>query len=172
MFHKAAPPSLCPTPFWSPHLPLPMWYPLVPPLVPNPHAVRYALQPTCESSWTIVKLSPTLCWLEDFDSIADVVAAFYRRVCVFPLYRHFPLAQRCVKDVVMLLQTGPKVLVRVLLAVKHILERCRPFGEGCFVCLWGGLLRVLMPRGHLWVFVPEGGAYPASPPSAHKYAIG
>lgn len=50
-------------------------------------------------------------------------AAFGRRVCIFPLYRHFSLVQRCVKDVVMLLQSGRKVLLRALLAVKRTLHR-------------------------------------------------
>eukprot|EP00667_Euglena_gracilis_P014068 EG_transcript_14546 len=45
-------------------------------------------EPTCESAWTLVKLSPTLCWLEAHRTLHDVAVAFGRRVCIFPLYRH------------------------------------------------------------------------------------
>ena len=79
--------------------------------------------PTCESAWTAVKLSPTLCWLDSPESLQQVVVAFYRRVCSFPLHRNFALAQRCLKDVSMLLQSGVKVVVRCLLALKRILDR-------------------------------------------------
>jgi len=80
-------------------------------------------EPTCESPWTVVKLSPSLCWLETHQSLHDVAIAFARRVCVFPLHRHFALIQRCLKDVVMLLQSGVRVVLKALLALKQILHR-------------------------------------------------
>ncbi|KAH0630246.1 hypothetical protein JD844_013041, partial [Phrynosoma platyrhinos] len=57
-----------------------------------------------ESPWNIRKLSSTLCWLETFTGISEVLIAFGRRVLCYPLYRHFSLATRALNDTIMILQ--------------------------------------------------------------------
>ncbi|XP_019741360.1 protein SHQ1 homolog, partial [Hippocampus comes] len=51
-----------------------------------------------ESPWTIRKLSGTLCWLETYSSLQEVLVSFGRRVLCYPLYRHFSMVSAAVSD--------------------------------------------------------------------------
>ncbi|NXH21706.1 SHQ1 protein, partial [Bucco capensis] len=73
-----------------------------------------------ESSWNIRKLSATLCWLESFDSIHDVLVSFGRRVLCYPLHRHFGLVTRAFSDTVMILQLGKAAVLKCLLDIHKI----------------------------------------------------
>ncbi|XP_030357684.1 protein SHQ1 homolog [Strigops habroptila] len=73
-----------------------------------------------ESSWNIRKLSATLCWLESFTSIHDVLVSFGRRVLCYPLYRHFGLVIRAFNDTVMILQLGKAAVLKCLLDIHKI----------------------------------------------------
>ncbi|NWV58660.1 SHQ1 protein, partial [Malurus elegans] len=73
-----------------------------------------------ESSWNIRKLSATLCWLESFSSIHDVLVSFGRRVLCYPLYRHFGLVTRACSDTVMILQLGKAAVLKCLLDIHQI----------------------------------------------------
>ncbi|KAM9277170.1 protein SHQ1 homolog [Morus bassanus] len=70
-----------------------------------------------ESSWNIRKLSATLCWLESFTSIHDVLVSFGRRVLCYPLHRHFGLVTRAFNDTVMILQLGKAAVLKCLLDI-------------------------------------------------------
>ncbi|XP_033922447.1 protein SHQ1 homolog [Melopsittacus undulatus] len=73
-----------------------------------------------ESSWNIRKLSATLCWLESFTNIHDVLVSFGRRVLCYPLYRHFGLVTRAFSDTVMILQLGKAAVLKCLLDIHKI----------------------------------------------------
>ncbi|KFZ68277.1 Protein SHQ1, partial [Podiceps cristatus] len=73
-----------------------------------------------ESSWNIRKLSATLCWLESFTSIHDVLVSFGRRVLCYPLHRHFGLVTRAFNDTVMILQLGKAAVLKCLLDIHKI----------------------------------------------------
>ncbi|XP_055603075.1 protein SHQ1 homolog [Uranotaenia lowii] len=45
----------------------------------------------------IHRLSPALSYFEDIESIESVLKVFYRRICIYPLYRSKNLAERCVQ---------------------------------------------------------------------------
>ncbi|XP_058831393.1 protein SHQ1 homolog [Topomyia yanbarensis] len=47
------------------------------------------------SHFNIHRISATLSYFEKFDSIQEVLLAFYRRCCIYPLYRSKNLAQTC-----------------------------------------------------------------------------
>ncbi|XP_015730598.1 protein SHQ1 homolog isoform X2 [Coturnix japonica] len=79
-----------------------------------------------ESSWNVRKLSATLCWLECFTSIHDVLVSFGRRVVCYPLYRHFGLVTRALNDTVMILQLGRAAVLRCLLDVHRIFRESDP----------------------------------------------
>ncbi|XP_065605960.1 protein SHQ1 homolog [Cyrtonyx montezumae] len=79
-----------------------------------------------ESSWNIRKLSATLCWLECFTSIHDVLVSFGRRVVCYPLYRHFGLVTRAFSDTVMILQLGRAAVLKCLLDVHKIFREGDP----------------------------------------------
>ncbi|NWI88454.1 SHQ1 protein, partial [Pitta sordida] len=79
-----------------------------------------------ESSWNIRKLSATLCWLESFTCIHDVLVSFGRRVLCYPLYRHFGLVTRAFSDTVMILQLGKAAVLKCLLDIHKIFLESDP----------------------------------------------
>ncbi|KAM9374788.1 protein SHQ1 homolog [Phaethornis superciliosus] len=79
-----------------------------------------------ESSWNIRKLSATLCWLESFTNIHDVLVSFGRRVLCYPLYRHFGLVTRAFNDTVMILQLGKAAVLKCLLDIHKIFRENDP----------------------------------------------
>ncbi|KIJ69343.1 hypothetical protein HYDPIDRAFT_105936 [Hydnomerulius pinastri MD-312] len=97
--------------------------------------------PTPESAWTISILVPAFSALDapPYASVAPDVRApidpilsdaellstlttSYRRCLAFPLYRSFPLAEKCRKDVAAALGRGKRMVVRCLLEMKRILD--------------------------------------------------
>ncbi|KAL6111318.1 shq1 [Pungitius sinensis] len=79
-----------------------------------------------ESPWTIRKLSGTLCWLETYSSLHDVLLSFGRRVLCYPLYRHFALASAAVRDTTKILQTGKACVLRGLLDIHRVFRENDP----------------------------------------------
>ncbi|XP_019392535.1 PREDICTED: protein SHQ1 homolog [Crocodylus porosus] len=79
-----------------------------------------------ESPWSIRKLSATLCWLETFSSIPDVLVSFGRRVLCYPLYRHFRLVTRAFSDTAMVLQLGKSAVLKCLLDIHKIFRENDP----------------------------------------------
>ncbi|NXS94521.1 SHQ1 protein, partial [Jacana jacana] len=79
-----------------------------------------------ESAWNIRKLSATLCWLESFTSIHDVLVSFGRRVLCYPLHRHFGLVTRAFSDTVMILELGKAAVLKCLLDIHKIFRENDP----------------------------------------------
>lgn len=79
-----------------------------------------------ESSWNVRKLSATLCWLECFYDIHDVLVCFGRRVLCYPLHRHFDLVTRALNDTVMILQLGRAAVLKCLLDIHKIFRESDP----------------------------------------------
>ncbi|XP_018403060.1 PREDICTED: protein SHQ1 homolog [Cyphomyrmex costatus] len=65
-----------------------------------------------ESSWTINKLSSTLCWFQNFTSLDEVVTACIRRALCYPLYRNWELSIKLLEDVKKVLSLGKKYIVK------------------------------------------------------------
>ncbi|XP_007439318.3 protein SHQ1 homolog [Python bivittatus] len=79
-----------------------------------------------ESPWNIRKLSSTLCWLESFTNISEVLISFGRRVLCYPLYRHFSLVIRALNDTIMILQLGKSAILKCLLDIHKIFRENDP----------------------------------------------
>ncbi|XP_054834634.1 protein SHQ1 homolog isoform X2 [Eublepharis macularius] len=79
-----------------------------------------------ESPWNIRKLSATLCWLESFTTVTEVLVSFGRRVLCYPLYRHFSLVTRALNDTIMILQLGKSAVLKCLLDVHKIFQENDP----------------------------------------------
>nr|XP_033782023.1 protein SHQ1 homolog isoform X2 [Geotrypetes seraphini]XP_033782025.1 protein SHQ1 homolog isoform X2 [Geotrypetes seraphini]XP_033782026.1 protein SHQ1 homolog isoform X2 [Geotrypetes seraphini] len=79
-----------------------------------------------ESSWNIRKLSGTLCWLESYTCVQEVLVSFGRRVLSYPLYRHFSLVTKAVGEVAVLLQMGKAAVLKCLLAIHKIFQENDP----------------------------------------------
>uniref|UniRef100_L7M606 Protein SHQ1 homolog n=1 Tax=Rhipicephalus pulchellus TaxID=72859 RepID=L7M606_RHIPC len=78
---------------------------------------------TVESGWNISKLSATLSWFEEFSSLEQTVRSCFRRCLIYPLYRHWALAQAVLGDVIQILQLGPRYVLRCLLEIHGIFSR-------------------------------------------------
>ncbi len=90
-------------------------------------------QSTCESHWTVVKLSSTLSCFCEFDEVAaemrpfkDVLISSYRRVLTYPLYRNFQLCEAVRHDTERIFQTGKVAVLKVLLNLRRMFERAEP----------------------------------------------
>ncbi|KAL7480850.1 hypothetical protein ACHAW6_006511 [Cyclotella cf. meneghiniana] len=83
--------------------------------------------PTVESSWTVMILSPTLSWLEHYnppyDDIVDVMRWCIRRALIYPYLRSYSLALRLVHDVGQIFSRGRRAVIRCLLQLHRIMEK-------------------------------------------------
>ncbi|GFY42303.1 protein SHQ1 homolog [Trichonephila inaurata madagascariensis] len=81
---------------------------------------------TVESSWTINKISATLCWLETFTSISEVAITCIRRSLTYPLYRHFELSVTILEDVRKIILLGRKYIIKCLLEIHEMFNQNEP----------------------------------------------
>ncbi|XP_047440177.1 protein SHQ1 homolog [Mugil cephalus] len=79
-----------------------------------------------ESPWTIRKLSGTLCWLETYTSLHEVLVSFGRRVLCYPLYRHFGLVSAAVRDTTKILLSGKAGVLKCLLDIHKVFRENDP----------------------------------------------
>ncbi|KAL9188441.1 hypothetical protein ACHAXT_006819 [Thalassiosira profunda] len=83
--------------------------------------------PTVESSWTAMILSPSLAWLESYDppydTVADVLRWNVRRSLIYPYLRSFALARKIVEDVCQIVKRGRRTIIRCLLQLHRIMEK-------------------------------------------------
>lgn len=75
---------------------------------------------TVESGWNISKISATLSWFEEFWSLEQTVRSCFRRCLTYPLYRHWGLTYAVLRDVIQILQLGPRYVLRCLLEIHGI----------------------------------------------------
>ncbi|KAG9125031.1 hypothetical protein FRC07_009229 [Ceratobasidium sp. 392] len=81
--------------------------------------------PTPESAWTICSLVPAFSALDPCPppvSLHSALRTSYRRTLAFPLYRSFALCQRIQQDVADVLSHGTRVITRLMLQIKKILD--------------------------------------------------
>lgn len=81
---------------------------------------------TVESPWTTRKLSGTLCWLETYSSLKDVLISFGRRVVCYPLYRHFDMVSAAIRDTAKILQLGRGCVLKCLLDIHRVFRENDP----------------------------------------------
>lgn len=83
--------------------------------------------PTVESSWTVMILTSSLSWLDNFnppyDSIIDVIRWNIRRSLIYPYLRVFTLSRKVIDDVCRIIMGGRRRILRCLLQVHLIMER-------------------------------------------------
>lgn len=79
-----------------------------------------------ESSWSIRKLSGTLCWLDTYSSLQDVLISFGRRVLCCPLYRHFHMVSAAIHDTTKILQLGRGCVLKCLLDIHKVFRENDP----------------------------------------------
>ncbi|XP_075997370.1 protein SHQ1 homolog [Genypterus blacodes] len=104
-----------------------VWLGLVDVLLAYAYEVRSTEgEHTVESPWTIRKLSGTLCWLETYSSLQEVLVSFGRRVLTFPLFRHFAMVSAAIQDTAEILQSGRACVLKCLLDVHKVFRENDP----------------------------------------------
>ncbi|KAJ7998581.1 hypothetical protein DPEC_G00206390 [Dallia pectoralis] len=104
-----------------------VWLGLVDIILAYCHAVRTTEgEHNVESPWTIRKLSGTLCWLETYSSLQEVLVTFGRRLLCFPLYRHFDLVSAAVQDAAQIFQLGKAAVLKCLLDTHKVFRENEP----------------------------------------------
>lgn len=81
---------------------------------------------TVESGWTINKISSTLSWFIEFQSVKSVISSFLRRSLTFPLYRHWKLSLKCLQDAINIFKQGKVTVVRSLIEIYKCFIDCDP----------------------------------------------
>jgi len=77
---------------------------------------------TCESAWTMWKLSSTLSWFEEFKSMDYMLHTAAKRSLTFPLYRNWKLVEAVMQDVINIFQAGRSTILRCLLQIKYAFD--------------------------------------------------
>lgn len=75
---------------------------------------------TCESGWTITKLSSSLSWLEQFTDLNQVMHNSVQRSLIYPLYRNWNLSLKVMKDVQNILNNGKICILKCFLDIHKI----------------------------------------------------
>lgn len=75
---------------------------------------------TCESGWTISKISGSLCWFDSFLSPKQALVCAFRRSLIYPLYREFNLCQQILKDLQSLTELGEQYMIKCLIDIYDI----------------------------------------------------
>ncbi|CAL7944618.1 unnamed protein product [Xylocopa violacea] len=82
---------------------------------------------TVESSWTINKLSSTLCWFDDFSDAEEVVKACFRRSVCYPLFRNWNLSEKVFEDVKKVIKLGKKYIIKRFCEIHSLFNNsCEP----------------------------------------------
>ncbi|XP_064632861.1 protein SHQ1 homolog [Lineus longissimus] len=80
-----------------------------------------------ESAWTVRKLSATLSWLETFTNLKMVLHSCFQRALSYPLYRHWKLSKKVLRDTVMIFSIGKRRLLKCLLEIHTCLNTSDPY---------------------------------------------
>ncbi|KJH42428.1 Kae1-associated kinase Bud32 [Dictyocaulus viviparus] len=75
----------------------------------------------CESGWNIVKLSPSLSFLCQYESAKEAIIASVRRSLCYPLYRNWNLSLKVVSDTNTIIQKGRSAILHILCVIYGIL---------------------------------------------------
>ncbi|XP_015795996.1 protein SHQ1 homolog [Tetranychus urticae] len=75
---------------------------------------------SCESGWTISKLSSTLSWFEQFSTLPEVLSTCVQRSLTYPLYRNWSLCIKLISDVKKILKNGRTCVIKCLLDIHKI----------------------------------------------------
>jgi protein SHQ1 len=86
-------------------------------------ALVFGAEGSCESHWTIAKLSATLSWFDVPLSADDAVLTCLRRLLVFPLFRSYGFAHLCWDQTAALFREGRTAVLKCLLRSAKLMEK-------------------------------------------------
>lgn len=85
--------------------------------------IIFGVEGTCESHWTISKISSTLSWFDVFETADELVMSTLKRVLVYPIYRNYDFAKLCWNKTIEMLLYGRTSLLKCLLHAKQMMEK-------------------------------------------------
>ena len=85
--------------------------------------ICFGAEGSCESNWTIAKLSATLSWFDSFTTPRDMIIATVRRTMAYCVTRNFAIAELCWKETAKLLRNGRTPILKALLRAKSAFEK-------------------------------------------------
>lgn len=81
-----------------------------------------------ESSWTVNKLSSTLCCFATFDTVEKTIISLLRRSLIYPLYRNYDLSLTVLNDVKVILELGKVYVIKLFTEIHSLFngsQSCR-----------------------------------------------
>ena len=85
--------------------------------------ICFGAEGSCESHWTIAKLSPTLSWFDSFSDPKDMIIATVRRTMEYCVTRSFSVAELGWKETAKLLRSGRTGVLKALIRAKNAMEK-------------------------------------------------
>ena len=85
--------------------------------------ICFGAEGSCESNWTIAKLSATLSWFDTFDTPKDLIVTTVRRTMAYCVTRSFSVAETCWKETAKLIRAGRTGILKALVRAKSALEK-------------------------------------------------
>jgi protein SHQ1 len=85
--------------------------------------IMFGIDDTCESHWTIGKISATLAWFDLSLSAADTVMTALPRCMVYPMYRNYSFAKTCWELTVSLFKEGKAPVLKCLLRAQVLVQK-------------------------------------------------
>ena len=85
--------------------------------------LMFGIEGSCESHWTISKISSTLSWFDIFNDAKDLVLSTLKRVLVYPVFKNYDVAKLCWEKTVNMLIKGKTPILKALLHTKEMIEK-------------------------------------------------
>lgn len=85
--------------------------------------ICFGAEGSCESNWTIAKLSPTLSWFDSFEDPREMIIATIRRTMAYCVTRSYSVSERCWKETARLIKNGRTGIIKALVRAKAALEK-------------------------------------------------
>ncbi|OHS96039.1 hypothetical protein TRFO_10220 [Tritrichomonas foetus] len=85
--------------------------------------IMFGFDGSCESHWTIAKISATLSWFDSFENSMDLILTSLRRSLLYPVYKNYDFAKLCWEKTREMFKEGRTPILKCLLRVKQMIEK-------------------------------------------------
>ena len=85
--------------------------------------IMFGFDGSCESHWTITKISSTLSWFDAFEKDSDLILCSLKRVLLYPIYKSYDFAKLCWEKTSFIFSKGRTPILKCLLHTKEMIEK-------------------------------------------------
>lgn len=86
-------------------------------------AILFGIEGSCESHWTIGKLSSTLSWFDNFDEMSEVILSTLRRTLVYPVFRNYEACKVIWDQELKMFKKGRIAILKLLIRTLKLIEK-------------------------------------------------